>query len=76
MTHAARTHDLLDAIAEARDKLDSIITAENKREAVLHAELVRANAVALLQKISRQSRTSELDREAARKIADQLREVA
>lgn len=76
MTHAARTHDILDAIAEARNKLDQIIAEEKAREAVMHAEMVRANAIALLAKISRQSRCSESDREAARTLADQLKRVA
>lgn len=76
MTHAAKSHDAIERLIEMRESLDAIIEASQEREKKLHEALVMANAVALLQKISRQSRTSESDRQAAKAIAEQLQRGA
>lgn len=75
-THASHSHDAIERLIEMRERLDEIIQASQEREKKLHEALVMANAVALLQKISRQSRTSESDRQAAKALAEQLRGAA
>lgn len=72
MTHAAHSHDAIERLIEIRENLDRIIEASAEREKKLSEAIVMANAVALLKKISRQSRTSESDRQAAKAIAEQL----
>jgi hypothetical protein len=76
MTHAAKTHDLLDLIQETRDRLDSVLAIEHERQQKMHAELVMANSIALMRKIARQSRVSDTDRKAAESLAQQLEQVA
>jgi hypothetical protein len=76
MTHAAKTHDLLDLIQETRDRLDTVLAIEHERQQKMHAELVTKNAVALMRKIARQSRVSDTDRKAAESLASQLERVA
>lgn len=75
-THASHSHDAIERLIEMRENLDAIIQASQEREKKLHEALVMANAVALLQKLSRQSRTSESDRQAAKALAEQLRGAA
>lgn len=75
MTHAAHSHQALDAIEmlmEMRENIDRVIAQSEEKQKKLHEAVVLANAVALLKKISRQSRTSESDRQAAKAIAEQL----
>ena len=79
MTHAAHSHDALDAIdqmRELRDRIDNFLAIQDAKEQKTHEALVLANAVALLTKISRQSRTSDSDRQAAKTIAEQLKRGA
>ena len=76
MTHAAKTHDLLDIIQEMRDRMDSVLAIEHEKQKQLHAELVTKNAIALMRKIARQSRVSDTDRKAAESLAKQLEDVA
>jgi hypothetical protein len=75
-THASKTHDLLDIIQETRDRLDTVLAIEHEKQKQLHAELVTKNAIALMRKISRQSRVSDTDRKAAEALAQQLENVA
>jgi hypothetical protein len=76
MTHAAKTHDLLDIIQEMRDRMDSVLAIEHEKQRELHAQLVTRNAIALMRKIARQSRVSDTDRKAAEALAKQLENVA
>ena len=76
MTHAAKTHDLLDIIQEMRDRMDSVLAIEHEKQRELHAQLVTRNAIALMRKIARQSRVSDTDRKAAEALAQQLEQVA
>jgi len=76
MTHAAKTHDLLDIIQEMRDRMDSVLAIEHEKQRELHAQLVTKNAIALMRKIARQSRVSDTDRKAAEALAKQLEQVA
>ncbi len=75
MTHAAHSHQALETIEmlmDIRDNIDRIIEQSEEKQRKLHEAIVLQNAVALLKKISRQSRTSESDRQAAKALADQL----
>lgn len=79
MTHAARTHDLIELATEMRDKLDEVIKAEaertairQKEEAELHAKVALANARWLLSKIAKQSRVSDGDRQQINGVIRQL----
>ena len=48
MTHAARTHDIIDRLQRMRDELDARIADEEARAAKLHDELSRYDATLLL----------------------------
>lgn len=83
MTHAAKTHDLIELAEEMRDRLEAMISAEKERtairereEAELHAKLALANAARLLSKIAKQSRVSDGDRAQIRGVLNQLERVA
>lgn len=83
MTHAARTHDLIELATEMRERLDAMIKAEEERaairekeEAALHARLAIANAARLLSKIAKQSRVSDGDRAQIRGVLTQLDRVS
>jgi regulator of protease activity HflC (stomatin/prohibitin superfamily) len=83
MTHAAKTHDLIELATEMRDRLDDMIKAEEERaklrereEAELHAKLALANAARLLSKIAKQSRVSDGDRAQIKGVLNQLERVA
>lgn len=76
MTHAAHSHDAIERLMQIRDHLDQVISEERQREAKLSEAVIMANAIALLRKISAQSRCSDSDRKAARALAAQLGEVA
>jgi predicted transcriptional regulator len=83
MTHAAKTHDLIELATEMRERLDAMIRAEEERTAIrekeeadLHAKLALANAARLLSKIAKQSRVSDGDRAQIRGVLNQLEQVA
>lgn len=47
MTHAAKTHDILELMTRMRDQIDDLLAKDAEAQKQLHAEVVRANAVAL-----------------------------
>jgi len=83
MTHAARTHDLIEALSNARDQIEELMEAERERaealakaESELHAKIAMANAVRLMRQLSRKSRIEGADRDALQGAAEQLERVA
>jgi hypothetical protein len=76
MTHAAHSHAAFELLQDMRDRLNAVLEIEEQKQNELHQKIVLNNAIALLRKIAKQSRCSELDRKAAETLAEQLGRVA